>query len=90
MKLPPPPTLSATALWWWGIALFVGQMVITWAYFGIANSGPFGPNDYNNMMIAYQYFSPILWMAQIVGATMIAGGLILRSLHSRREAGVDD
>ncbi len=75
-------------MWWSGIGLFLGQLVITWGYFGIANSGPFGADEYNTMMVAYQYLSPVLWMMQMVGAILIAAGLVVRALSSRREVGV--
>jgi hypothetical protein len=40
------------------------------------------------MMVAYQYLSPVLWMMQMVGAILIAAGLVVRALRSRREVGV--
>jgi len=40
-------------------------------------------------MDVYQYLSPVVWVLQVVGAMLIAGGLIVRSLTWRQEAGVD-
>lgn len=88
MPLPPPPRLSATGLFWWGIALALGSMIVSWGWFAVANSGPFGTSEYSAMMDAYQYLSPVLWLLQLVGAVLVAGGLVVRSLTSRREAGV--
>ena len=40
MPLPAPPKLSATGLFWWGIALAAGGMLISWGWFAMANAGP--------------------------------------------------
>ncbi len=89
MPLPAPPKLSATGLFWWGIALAAGGMLISWGWFAMANAGPFDRPEYSAMMDVYQYLSPVLGVLQLVGAALIAGGLVVRSLMSRREAGVD-
>lgn len=89
MPMPPPPRLTATGLFWWGIALAVGGMIISWAWFALANSGPFDNAEYSAMMDVYQYLSPFLWVLQLVGAGLVAGGLVVRSLTSRRDVGVD-
>lgn len=71
-----PPRMSARALFWWGVGALVGSLLGDQILTRLIMSDQVSVSVNWNTFIA-----PLLTALTILGATMIVGGIVVRSLR---------